>query len=1146
MEKHKALVKLVHSEQTKPDERAAARQPVAMETHEYKPLDLTKDAIRLVRLLQGSTMAPIQCELIDTFLHERGIPYEALSYTWDDPTPAKDIFLDGCTTRIGDNLFIALKCLRSPEEDRILWIDAICINQEDNREKSHQVGQMRHVYESASQVLIWLGANDGFSEDIGLLEEIAKQLDRRAMRGPNARASLEPWKDHWRNLVEERGGTETDFYQRRKTALQRLLGKPWFRRVWIVQEVASARTATVVCGSCTLPSRAFAVLPSLMGLTTDAHTQAILEVMPGPLRLSGWWETSSPGLLTLLHKFRQSEACKPHDRVYALLGISSNAREDGRLQPDYDITYQDAIRRTLSYLISGEILHPGVYQLPPWDLDQVLGAPDDLLSRVLGWSLTHGSGPLSAKLLARQDIDVNSPVAKCGIPLHVLAKRGTQEMAVRAILERNTLDIDLLDSSGASALCLAAEHGRANMVKMLLEKGASIECRTSQGYTPLLCAARNSHKHVAEILLARGASVDATDSSNGRTSLWFAASRGDVGLLQLLREYGANLRPTDRTGQPALLVAVIDGHTAAVEFLLQHGLDSGSPTRTLLLQTLLGVAVENVHQNIIKLLLEQGANIGSADLNHNTPLAVALLHRHYDIAKLFLQEQARTHIGGLIGKIPLWLAVDSGREDLVEQMLAVGYDTNDTNPAGKTPLWLALNSRRDDIANLLLKKWPSPTSVESGIGHEGLWLAIDSGREDLVERMLAQGADANGNGLDRNKPIALAIARGEGNIVKLLLENGVDTNAKDSKGNSLLRLAILHGKEDVAKLLLEEGADANPSDFEGTALLRLAIHRDRRDLVELLLKQRAIANTRGSGRYTPLWLAVEYGRADMIRLLLEEVADANDRHVDGTTPLWAAISHSRADIVRVLLDEGADPNVKDSKDGTPLAHAFLHQKIEIAMLLLERGADVNATDSSDRAPLWTAVADDNKELVRLLLDKGADTNTRDIDGFTPLQYAFSHSTRIENYGTRIEIFRLLLEGGANPNVTDSGGRTPLWLAIAHDRADIFKVLLENGADANIRDLEGSTPLGNAARFGRLEIVRQLLEQGVDANARDASGRTPVGHAARYGRFEVVRQLLEHGVDANARDASDRTPLWLASQTGDKRTVSLLLAKGASM
>lgn len=103
------------------------------QSYKYNRIDLATDAIRLARLLRGDQGEPIKCEIFETYLHQvEGVPYEALSYVWGTRQSEEMIFLDGCLFEVTRNLYEALAHLRRPDEDRVLWIDAICIDQSHN------------------------------------------------------------------------------------------------------------------------------------------------------------------------------------------------------------------------------------------------------------------------------------------------------------------------------------------------------------------------------------------------------------------------------------------------------------------------------------------------------------------------------------------------------------------------------------------------------------------------------------------------------------------------------------------------------------------------------------------------------------------------------------------------------------------------------------------------------------------------------------------------------------------------------------------------------------------------------------------------------------------------------------------------------
>jgi hypothetical protein len=135
---------------------------VIMDSYTYFPLRSHRH-IRLLKLQRGHGDKPVLCSLTQVSLDENPV-YEALSYTWELEDDLSDnrvhhtILCEGQTLSAAPNLFAALKRLRGvAEERRTLWIDALCINQRDNAERSQQVQIMDVVYSKAERVVVWLG-----------------------------------------------------------------------------------------------------------------------------------------------------------------------------------------------------------------------------------------------------------------------------------------------------------------------------------------------------------------------------------------------------------------------------------------------------------------------------------------------------------------------------------------------------------------------------------------------------------------------------------------------------------------------------------------------------------------------------------------------------------------------------------------------------------------------------------------------------------------------------------------------------------------------------------------------------------------------------------------------------------------------------
>jgi hypothetical protein len=166
-----------------------------MELFKYKPIDLNRSTIRLVRLLRGE-FSDINCELLQIWLDERDkvVPYNALSYTWGEEK-GESIILDGKLLSVTKNLFSALQNLRSAASDTLLWIDAICIDQTNPEERGHQVGQMGEIFHQAARVLFWLG--EATPETNSLMDAL-KILEEESIK-----YALKGWRlgdKHWMGL----------------------------------------------------------------------------------------------------------------------------------------------------------------------------------------------------------------------------------------------------------------------------------------------------------------------------------------------------------------------------------------------------------------------------------------------------------------------------------------------------------------------------------------------------------------------------------------------------------------------------------------------------------------------------------------------------------------------------------------------------------------------------------------------------------------------------------------------------------------------------------------------------------------------------------------------------------------------------------
>jgi hypothetical protein len=194
----------------------------------------------------------------------------------------------------------------------------VCINQDDLTERGEQVQQMGSIYSEAERVIIWLGEATYSTDSV---MHYMKQLEKEGTKhtSNDQKISDKQWLNIWSAVVHSLSDDQSGLLVE---GLRSLLRRNWFKRVWIIQEVANARVAEIACGGKSVSASIFALTLSLLEITPDSHCQPILDIMPGPLRNSSWW-AKKRDLYTLLVKFRESKATDPRDSIYALLGISS-------------------------------------------------------------------------------------------------------------------------------------------------------------------------------------------------------------------------------------------------------------------------------------------------------------------------------------------------------------------------------------------------------------------------------------------------------------------------------------------------------------------------------------------------------------------------------------------------------------------------------------------------------------------------------------------------------------------------------------------------------------------------------------------------------------------------------------------------------
>jgi hypothetical protein len=250
------------------------------------------------------------------------LAYSALSYCWGDQSIQFPIRCDGQVLEIGRNLYTALNALRDRQTGgpRYFWTDAICINQNNDVEKNHQVLLMTEIYRKAVQVLVWLGEPES---EIGPAVLAVQKFANALLTRPGASA-LTMTNQEWLML----GFTSGEEIRHQIRAFYKLLQRPWFGRVWVIQEYAMAKSVKFLCGAYEVDEaqmmNASAWLASsgadVTMLDWGSNSLFILHGMKAELKAG----LKSP-TLTLLANFRHRQSTLAVDKIYALHGLASDS-----------------------------------------------------------------------------------------------------------------------------------------------------------------------------------------------------------------------------------------------------------------------------------------------------------------------------------------------------------------------------------------------------------------------------------------------------------------------------------------------------------------------------------------------------------------------------------------------------------------------------------------------------------------------------------------------------------------------------------------------------------------------------------------------------------------------------------------------------
>lgn len=547
---------------------------------------------------------------------------------------------------------------------------------------------------------------------------------------------------------------------------------------------------------------------------------------------------------------------------------------------------------------------------------------------VLGMAARNGHSQIVETLL-EEGCDPNTPTYVNGKTCLYVATVNNHVQVVRILLEGGA---DVRHSTNKSILHEACWRGHYEVVRLLVEAGLDVNCTNSEGYAPLLAAAEGGHLEIVKLLVANKANVNAYDSHYRDTALHKAVELGCLDMFQILFEAGAAVFALNSNRESPFSMAILNSQEEMVRQIIQarpyacreqtgqqkeksscidnfplmnsndddYSRNScggdGSTSCSIVEwegEGSVHCAVRSGNLEIVKMLVQDGANVTQLDDRQRTPLHYACYSGNVKAAELLLQSGAILDSKNTNGMTPLHLAVQEGHVELVHLFL--------------------LHERLVDVRRRLRRDSypPLDDAVNEGIvnlldNHERtpLHLAAGLGRLDMVERILHKH-DAILTKMDRwrRTPLHVATEAGHLEIVRLLLnQNATVLNQVDKSGFTPLHTACERGRMDLILLFLDSGAKVDSADVKGSTPLHIASRLRNLDVVNLLLAYQApVDKTDFHGR-TPLHICAESCHLEILNALLRHSNRVDLPDLNGWTPVALACVKGDVNVVKFFIE----------------------------------------------------------------------------------------------------------------------------------------------------------------------------------------------------------------------------------------------------
>ncbi len=486
----------------------------------------------------------------------------------------------------------------------------------------------------------------------------------------------------------------------------------------------------------------------------------------------------------------------------------------------------------------------------------VNAAADDGTTPLFGAVTDNSIGV--AKYLIEQGADVNHMTNRGNTPLHSAASGGLKDFVV-LLLEKGA-DPRIPNSHGNTPLDAAKTKKHAELVKLLEDHVAKQPDMPAELPRSLLIAVAKDDLRGAEALLHLGMNANQT-ISNGQTPLHAAVS---ADMVKLLVKHDADVNARDKGGATPLALAARTKREDVVRELLNAKADPNLPDNDgyaplhragtaaigkLLIEggaDLMALGGEDntpLHfvgsdVELARVLIDAGAEVDAVNARNRTPLQVAAYinsRKRYDVMKLLLESGADPNREDENGQTPVHRMLDLYHPRKAKLLLEFG---------AKNDIFVASLIGDTQFIEAELKRDPSLVRTHDPSGNTALGVAAAANQIEVVKLLLDAGAPVDIRDNYGDTPLAKAAMRGKVDVMRLLIDRGAAVNASNGFGGSPLMSAAFFGSHRAVDLLLKKGAHPDIARNTGKTALHMAAERDHDRVVTLLLEHGASAGQR--------------------------------------------------------------------------------------------------------------------------------------------------------------------------------------------------------------------------------------------------------------------------------------------------------------